>query len=335
MDKRNAEPFTDEQLSKIVEMILSGETYIKKIARENGIPNSTLSLTIHRYMQKNNPENYEEFKRKMTQNKKSGGTINKDKEPEKAEKVKIFYLTYLVYKKDSKSNNEIIKKMHISKKLFYANMKRLHKYIEEGEIEFAKEQFQILEANIKEEVLIRKARNRDKALGKRERSNDEYKKRMTDFIEYIKQREEGENNLDVDTIYGVIYNNIDLIRLSLEKKIKSTIECLDKRIGIQLTNTMLANKPFMFSFAQERVEELVEIADSHGRLNEYARSSDRSSPKLLHALLEYAHDNEVEFKNINQILKDAGRHGIKKEYLLKSYPYTKKTRDGQGPEITE
>lgn len=336
MPKRTSRKLSSEELEEIADKIIEGKISIRGAATQYEISRSTLSRDLET-LKESNPEKYKKLESKNEKNNRSGGKIEgpNDEIYGKPEEIKAFYLTYLIYAKEVESDKEIIEKMQMPKATFYRKKKAFNVYLQRGEIKFAKEQFAVMPDKIKEEILVHKLRDRYRSLGKKVISKDECKTRIDKFMKYILEERNGqtETGIEKEDIYSIIHDNIDLIRLSLEEKIKPNMENLDKIIGKQMTNTILTSKPFMFSFARERIEELIEIANSHGKLNEYAKSSDRSSPELLHAILEFAADENIDFKHINQIMKVARARRITNKYLLARYPYKSRGNRNSGVEI--
>lgn len=331
MPRRTNRKPSIQELKNIADEIIEGKTSIRGAATQYGFPRNTLARDLAT-LKESDLEKYKRLESKIKQNSRSGGKIEgaNDEIYGKPEDIKMFYLTYLVFAQKGKSDKEIIEKMQIPKATFYRKKKAFNAYLKEGKIQFKKEQFVVMPDNVKEEILFHKLNNRNISLGKKETSRDEGKRRIDEFMEYI--LEERKSNIGKETLFSIIYDNIDLLRLSLDKKIKPDMENLDRIIGEQMTDIILTNKPFMFSFARERIEELVRIASSHGKLNEYARSSDRSSPELLYALLEFAKNENIDFKKINQIMRAARLRNISNKYLLEIYPY-KKDRKKEDPVV--
>lgn len=328
-----------EEIEELADKIIKKEISIRGAAEKYGIPRNTLSRRLESTLQEHNPEKYKELKKSNSKNQKSGGKIqgHNDEVYGNPAEIKGFYLTYLIYKQSSGNNKEIIERMGIPKATFYRKMKAFHIYLEQNKISFTNEQFDILPDETKEEVLIQKLRNRYKSLGKSPRSEDECRERISNFMKYILEEREVDEEIRIgrNDLYKIINSNIDIARLSLEEKIKPNIEKLDGLVGKKVTNLMLKNKPFMFSFSRERIEELIEIADSHNSLLMYARSSDRSSPELLYAFFEYAKEQGLDVGYVNQINRHAKSNGIKNGYLLKRFPYKAKTREIVGSEIND
>ncbi len=321
---------SDEEIIEIVDKIIARENSITKMASIYEIPRTNLSRIIENRLKDIDENRYQKYKEISLKNQTSGGKISN--EPVKVygntQDIKNFYITYLLEKSKGTQDKDIMNKFSISKATFYRKKQAYKEYLEQGKIRYSKEEFFKLPDSEKENILILKAQKRDRDLNKKVRSESEYKETidevrkyfLTRFEKYSEQlKREYNNNL----IYYMITSNIDMIRLSMDKNIKPTIDYIDLLTGEEIANIMLKSKPFIISFSKQRIKELIKIAKKHNNLLLYARSSDRSSPQLLNALLNYAHENEFDYGNVGQILKRVKEQGITNERLIKLYPYKK------------
>lgn len=239
-----------EELENLADRIIKKEISIRSAATEYGIPRNTLSRRLEKELQENNPEKYKKFKNVNLRNQKSGGKLEGPTETGFGDPkdIKNFYYVYLMYKNKKSTNKEIIEAMGMSKATFYRKMKTFYLYLEQNKINFTKEEFNILPEEDKVSVLVTKLRKRYISLGDIPKDEEECKERINNFIEYIQEREleDGYIRINREKAYGIINDNIDIVRLSLNGKVKPNIENLDRLIGKDNTNMMLTNKPFIF-----------------------------------------------------------------------------------------
>lgn len=322
-----AKELTTQELEEIADKIIAKELSIRTAATEYQIPRNILARRLD-VLEKTNPEKFEQLKVKKA-NQRSGGKIKgvSEETHDTPKEAASFYIEYITRKASGKKDSQIMEEMCLSKETFYRKKSSFEIYMEDGKISFTKHQFSRLPEEEKKRVLVLKLRNRYKGLGKNMKSKEECKERIEKFVEYITDERKTDKNISIgkQKAYVIVNSNIDLVRSSFEDKIKPNIEHLDELVGQEITNIMLEYKPFMFSFSRDRIVELVDIAKSHGKLRTYAMSSDRSSPELLYALLEFASDNMDEYLYINQINKCAKRYNYTNEDLFREYPYKAKS----------
>lgn len=319
---------TSKELNMIIDRIIKGEISLREATKIYGMPRTTLTRKIEKELQKDEMR-YDEYKKVIAKNHVSGGVLEETNKNiyGKPSEIKKFYLNYSQEKRKGILDKEIIQNMGINKATFYRKKKAYKSYLKEGTISFNSKELKLLTNEEKEEVLINKLRRRYIQLEDNPLKEEECKSRIKNLKAYLIEREKEnktEVKIDEDYIYSIINGNIDLIRLSLDGKIKPNIENIENLVGKKMTNNILINKPFLLSFSKKRIEELISIAKKYNKLEIYVKSSDRSSPELLNALLAVAEEKNLKFKSICQINKYIKSNGIKKELILEKYPYKKK-----------